>query len=202
MPSDSGDVDGLLNDLARWAAESRTVEEAAARSRESWLRQQAAEDTSLEGLLIGWAERRAWVRLTTVVGTVTQGTVAAVGQDFVLLRGNDDRAGPGARAVLVRTSGIACIGSPPGQHDGRAGLARFETAPSRLLAPPIDLTGALAGLAAQRPRVRIAAGRNSWLVGELRWVGSDVACLRLDGTSTTPAYVPLAGVVEVSILSP
>jgi hypothetical protein len=206
-PVDGPDLDGLLNDLARWAAQSLTVEEAGARSRESWLRQQAESDTSLQGLLIGWAERRAWVRLTTVAGTVNLGMVAAVGRDFVLLRvlsrGNDPGGDPsaGASAVLVRTSAIASVGRTLRQDDRRARSTETETAPARQLAPPIDLAGALAGLAAERPRLRIATGLSCRVVGELRWVGSDVACLILDGTPPAPVYVPLRGVVEVAILS-
>lgn len=235
MPTEDDDVDRLLSDLARWSAESLTTEEAGARTRQAWLRQQAADDTSLEALLIGWAERRARVRLTTVAGTVDQGAIVAVGRDFVLLGGNGhEGGGPGVKAVMVRTSAIASIGRAPERGHGpgsppdHAGLTRFETAPSRRLSggldasdlpgwldtdheeralevspptAPIDLAGALAGLVADRPRLRVSTGLNHGVVGELRWVGSDVACLALDGTPPAPAYVSLPSIIEVSILS-
>ncbi|MGH9127560.1 MAG: hypothetical protein ACRDY2_00995 [Acidimicrobiales bacterium] len=246
MPDGDEDIDHLLEDLTRWAAESRTSEEAGSRKRESWLRQQAAEETSLESLLMGWAERGAWLRLTTVTGVAHNGRIVGLGRDFVLL---GTVGAPAVRAVLLRTSGIASIGAAAGQsHTGRSALgedlARFETAPDRrpgelgsepappdrneelsdwtqeppdwteklgsepgkgrpplTASPAIDLAGVLAGLATERPRLRMVSTPASSTVGELRWVGSDVACLRTDGPVPTPAYVPLPGVVEVAILA-
>lgn len=242
MATGDEDVARLLADLARWTANARTEEGAGSRRKQTWLRHQAAEDTSLSMLALAWAERAAPVRLTTVDGNDHRGRMVATGRDFVLLlpgigepRGDEPRGGsrvPGGtavRAVLVATSAIAFVRQGamgregPGAPDGRGSGSR-DTGPLRHSTTPaltdrahelpprlddgsaapalVDLAGVLAGLAPARPRVRMVARSGGAVAGELRWVGSDVACLALDTQPPHPAYVALSNVSEVSVLAP
>lgn len=217
---DEVDVRQLVADLTRWAADSRTAEEAAARSRRAWLRRQAAEETSLEELLIGWAERGSSLRLATLAGTVHNGKVVLLGSDFVLLSGVGLATASRPRAVLVRRSAIASVSreleppegwangvgdagrAPPGSPEPPRWSGQGPSPPSPALpGPSLDLAGALGGLAADRPRLRILAGPSISVVGELRWVGTDVACVGLDGPMRRTAYVPLASIHEVWVLA-
>lgn len=217
------EVSQLLADLTRWTAESRATEEAGSRRRRAWLAQQAREDTSLSTLILGWAEGTAQVNLRTRSGAEHRGRLVAAGRDFVLLAPG---YGP-IRAVLVATGAIAFIRHAGALDGGPAELAAGgESAPSRGTRPPerrnphddpapgsedgepspaeassvVDLAAALAGLAADRPRVRMVAGQGEAIVGELRWVGCDVACLGLDSPRLSSAYVALANLAEVSVL--
>lgn len=221
MATTDDEVAHLLADLTRWIAESRATEEAGSRRRRAWLRQQAAEETSLSSLTLAWAENAAQVSLRTLNGTEHRGTLVATGRDFVLLA-----PGCGAiRAVLVAAGAIAII-RPLAILDCGPAQSRGEGAPTRVTrlpvrqgpqdepapgvndgspssseaAPLLDLACALAGMAAGQPRVRMVAGRGDAIVGELRWVGWDVACLGLDTAVPSSAYVALANLAEVSVL--
>ena len=67
------------------------------------------------------------------------------------------------------------------------------------VANDLDLGGVLAGAAAERPRVRIVTAGDT-VVGELRGAGLDVVTVRADGVPPALVYVPLASVLEASLV--
>ncbi|MGH9074640.1 MAG: hypothetical protein ACRDZQ_11070 [Acidimicrobiales bacterium] len=223
-------VGRLRADLARWAADSAAAEAAASRTREGWLRRQAAEDSTWSGLTLGWAERGAPVAVATLGGRAHQGRLVAVGRDFLLLAPG---GGPGrTRVTFLASAFIATLRPGPvggaGSASGMWAAGPPRTTPagpaqslhSRVPEDPdqdedlgreagpgpsrsaVDLAGALAGLAVDRPRVQIVAGSAGRLVGELQWVGVDILCLRVDAEPPAAGYVRLAAITEVSLLSP
>ncbi|MGH9071640.1 MAG: hypothetical protein ACRDX8_10860 [Acidimicrobiales bacterium] len=226
------EVGRLLDELARWAARSRTEEAVGSRSRQAWLTRQSAEATTWLSLATGWAERGAHVQVTTTTGRVHLGRLKAVGRDFLWLSPT-----PGKTrniSVLVATAGIAFVsrsmsdgietgpgrqrnwarpvgtghldpvgdpegvGRPVGDPEGVGDLDRIATSASE--ARPCDLVGVLAELAPLRPRIRVVTTAGTSILGELRWVGVDVMCLRAQGSPPTPMYLRPDAVLEVSVL--
>jgi len=187
----AGDADDLLAQLGRWREDQDAAEAARSRTKERWLRQQAAEAARLSAVALDLAERGTPVTLSTTAGGTHTATVAGVAREFVVLRSSGDRL------TFVRWSCVAAIRPPPGDRAGEADADR--DAPLDLL-----LGHALAGLAADRPRVRIvtAGGAEPW-TGELRAVGGDVLTLRLDGgdgPACATVYLALDAVCEVTVL--
>lgn len=182
------DVDGLLADLARWTADARTDDAARSRTRERWLRQQAEEDARFAGVALDLSEAGAGVALRLTSGRTLHGRIATVARDFCVVR-----HGSGT-ATLVSFAAIATVRPEPGYRAGQAMSERTA---------PVDATlaGVLAGLAGERPRVRVVTeGGGEALAGELRAVGADVATLRLDGAHGGTAYLRLGAVLEVTLL--
>src|SRR5581483_1777607 len=162
---DSPDVETLLADLARWAADARVDEAVAERTRERWLRQQSAEEARLTGIALDLAEQRATASVTTTGGRHLRGTVVAVGEDFLAMA-------PSPRSVvLIAFAAITLLRPPPDRPEGTGDRS-----------PPNSawLADVLAGLAGERAHVRIAMGTDV-VSAELRSVGADVVTLRVDG---------------------
>jgi hypothetical protein len=204
-------MDGL-DDLERWAADARAREAAGARVRERWLRAQAEEGANLAGLLLGLAERREAVLVTTAPGGRHRGVVTGVGVDFVALEA------PGGAITLVAlgalatvkvvadegraTGGRAAAGGRPGRGRGGAvtgGAATGDGSGLDRLTFGVRLVDVLGQAAGQRPRISVQAGATS-VVGDLRAMGDDVLTLRGDGAAGL-VYVSLASVSEVSVLA-
>lgn len=167
--------------LTRWLATERADAAAAARARERWLRQAAEEEATVAGTLLDLAERADVVVLQGPAGRTHRGRVRAVGEDFVALR-------TATADVLVRVDVVLAIrgeGRPPSGADRSPAL-------------PLGLAEAVAALAGDRPRVRLAAVDGRSLAGELRTVGRDVATLRADDGTTV--FVPLAAVAELAVV--
>lgn len=169
--------------LERWAADARVTDAAERRARERWLARAAEEDATLVGVLTDLAERQVPVVVTSCTGRRHQGTVSAIGTDFVAVR---SAAG---EQVLLAADTIRSVRTAPqvgeawGDRATRAGL---------------DLLGVLAGLAAERERVLVVTTEGAEVVaGELRGMGRDVLVLRTDGQRDAVAYVPLGAVAEV-----
>ncbi|MGI8984431.1 MAG: hypothetical protein ACR2HM_07865 [Acidimicrobiales bacterium] len=181
------DVTDGAGDLERWAADARAREAADARVRERWLRAQAAEESSLEGVLLALAERDETVVVTTVAGRRHRGAVVGVGVDFAALR---------APAGLTTLVAFAALGDIRVVDSGRRSATTTGAAGAGLGA---RLGEVLAQAAGQRPRVSVQTGA-AGLLGELRAVGGDLLTLRADGAAGT-VYVPLASVSEVSFLA-
>jgi hypothetical protein len=173
------DGDALARALERLAAETRADDAAADRRRAGWLGRQAEEEATLAGVLVDLAERREAVALTTIAGRTHRGWVRAVGRDFVALR-----ADVGAD-VLARFDGIVRI----------ATRSRQAVVGDRALLLETDFATTVRSLGGLRLRVLVAAGSEA-VVGELRWVGLDVAAVRLDGPGGL-SYVPLATLTEL-----
>ena len=179
--SDTGDEPSdLVGDITRWLAEQRADAAAASRARETWLRQAAAEEAVVAGILLDLAERAATVVAQGVAGRTHRGVVRAVGEDFVALRtGGGDVLLPFDAVVAIRSEGGPAVGG------------------ERAHALDVAFAEAVAAIAGDRPRVLVVARDGSGLSGELRSVGRDVATLRVAGST---CYVPLASVAELAIV--
>lgn len=177
----------MLADLARWTADERADEAARSRMRERWLRRQAEDDARFAGLLLDLSEAGAGVAVRTTGGRSLHGRIVAVARDFCVLR----HAG---MATFLAFAGVATVRPEPGVRAGDAASGR---------AAPVSagLGEVLAGLAGDRPRVRIVVdGGGDAVAGELRSVGADVVTLRLDGDGNSALYLPLASVRELTLL--
>lgn len=179
----SEDAHDLVGDITRWLAEQRADAAAASRARERWLRQAAAEEALVAGVLLDLAERAATVVVQGVATRTHRGAVRAVGEDFVALRtGNGDVLLPFDAIGALRADATGSRGAPAGD---------------RVPALDIAFAEAVAAVAGDRPRVLVVGRDGSGLSGELRSVGRDVATLRL---ADATYYVPLASVAELAIV--
>lgn len=182
------DVDALLADLARWTGDARVDEAVASRTRERWLRHQAAEEARFAGVALDLAERRSGVAVRTGAGRTLHGRIVAVAHDFCVLRH------AGGAATFLPFSAIATLRPEPG-------TPAFEAASERGAALDARLADALAGLAADRPRVRLVVeGGGEAVTGELRAVGADVASVRLDGEPPATVYVQVSALRELTVV--
>ena len=180
------DVEALLADLARWTSDERADAAARSRMRERWMRRQAEEDARFAGVLLDLSEAEAGVAVRTTAGRTLQGRIAAVARDFCVLR----HAG---MTTFLAFAAVATIRPEPGFRAPDAASARAPVG--------AGLVEVLAGLAGDRPRVRVVVdGGGDAVAGELRSVGADVVTLRLDGDPGSPLYLPLASVREVTLL--
>lgn len=175
---------GLVGQITRWLAEQRSDDAAAARSRERWLRQQAAEEGTFAGVLLDMGEGARVVVVHAVGDRRHRGAVRAVAGDFVVIGGD------GSPDVLISFAGIVAV-----RPDAHAP----ETVGDRAVALDTMLREVLVGLAGERPRVLVTMLDGTGLAGQLRAMGRDVLTLRLDGEDRTLVYVPLAAVAEVGL---
>jgi hypothetical protein len=182
------DVDGFLADLARWTAAARVDDAVTSRTRERWLRQQAAEGARFAGVALDLAERGGGVVIRTGTGRTLHGRIVALARDFCVVRHD------GGAATFVALAAVATLRPEPGSQ------AR-EAASERAGALDADLADVLAGLAGDRPRVRIVVeGGGEAITGELRAVGVDVASVRLDGEPPQTVYVQLGSLRELTLV--
>ncbi|MGH9116248.1 MAG: hypothetical protein ACRDWW_10535 [Acidimicrobiales bacterium] len=176
-------VDGLLASFGRWAAGERSVAAAGQRSRERWLRQQAASAATWAGVLVDLAEQSAPV-VVTVERRRRAGRLVGVGQDFLVL---DQTVG---RPALICLDAVSCL--EPASRGSSAG----SRAAGRGGAPPpggdrqatigLDLASALAALAEDRAPVSVVVPGGE-VTGDLVAVGEDLLVLRCAGGQA--AYV-------------
>jgi hypothetical protein len=193
----AGALDGVVRDgslvgrLERWAAEARVDDAARARARERWLRVQAAEEGTFGGVLVDLLEAGAPVTVHTRSGARHVATVRAVGADFVALAPGGPGA-PGGRAeeVLVALAAVTSVRSRPGAR---------PLVGDRPPAAGVHLADVVAGLAAEREQVRIAAVDGDAVTGVVQSVGLDVAVVRGVGDPPAMAYVPLAAIAEIVV---
>jgi hypothetical protein len=194
-------VDRLLGDLGRWAADARASDAANARSRERWLRRQAAEEATLPGVALDLTERGDAVVLKTTAGRAHRGRLVAVARDVWVLRSDASDGGGGpdgmAGTTFVATDAIASLRAQPG-GSGKPAPEAAGARPVPLAASMVDI---LTELAVEQPRVRVLVqGEPEAIVGQLRSVGVDVATLRVAGEPPTAVYVRLGSVSELSVL--
>jgi hypothetical protein len=171
--------DDLLAALADWAAGDRSSTAAAARTRQRWLARQAAEAASLAGVLLDLAERKAWATVETDAQSF-QGQVVAAATALCVLRLASSEA---ALIALPRISAIITA----------------RTLPIGDRTPPLDLdlAGALAALAADRPFVRLDVSGGKRVAGGLESVGTELVVLHLEGhegEAPSTALIPLDAV--------
>lgn len=179
------DVDRLLGDLARWAGERRADEAAASRRDEASLRRQAEEEARFTGIALDLAELGEAVMVRTSTGRQHRGRIVAVAEDFLVVQAQ------GAAPVFVPFVAVSMVRPAPGIDAPEAGSARTAPLGTRLV-------HALAGLAAERPRVTLVVHGHEAFSGELRTVGHDVLTLRLEGGGSS-VYVPLTALTEVTV---
>jgi len=159
----------LLAGLARWTSEGAVDRAAAERSRESWLRLQASEAAGIAEVLCDHAEAGKRVAASTLGGRRTNGTVAAIGVDFVIIRENT------LGDVVIPLSQLAIVRSAP----GTGGVSV-----DRPLNFDLTMVHALAELAADRPPVLAAAGNES-ARGTLEFVGADFIAVSTNAMSSS-----------------
>jgi hypothetical protein len=187
VPSDlPGDADALLSAFARWSAQARVGDEAASRSRERWLRQQATESATLAGTLLDLAEGQAMVSVLSPQRRFS-GRLVGAGKDFCVLEE------PG-RVTVIALSRVIAVQPHLSAGTPRPGAASGDRAVN------LDITfcSALAALATDLAPVRVALVGTEVLVGELVSAGEDVITLRTPGTPPRPAYLPIAAVEAFS----
>lgn len=163
---------------ARFLWDARNSESARARAREHWIRQQAREAATFEGILLALSERGGPVRLWTVDGGQATGTVLSVSAELVLVA-----TGKSERTWVVRGR---LAGVSPVSEGFDAGVASDDRGPTSTT----SLSGLLAGLAEDRSAVMIRCGGQE-ASGRVAGAGADVLTLRLDGGGLT--YLPVAG---------
>jgi hypothetical protein len=176
-------VTGEGFDLEAWLGRLAADDAARARAESGWLRRQAEEEGTFDGVLADLAERGRPLVVAVRNGRSHRATIAALGADFVLLR-------TGAHhELLVRRAAITSVRTRPGDA---------VTIGDRLVRTERTLAEAAAALVDDRPRVLVVgADVAATVAGELRAVGADVLTVRLDGAAT--AYVPLSSVDELSL---
>lgn len=184
LPSDPYGRGSLVDSLTRWAAEAQVDEAARARSRERWLRHQAAEDTSLASVIADLSERERAVLIHTSAGRRHRGQVTALGTDFIAIQ-TDTGAD-----ILIARHGVTAIRTQPREQQAHSG---------RFVKLELRLVDAIAAMAEDRPRVTIATGPNDTFNGDLMSVGIDVLTVRIDGDTRANVYIPTAAVVEIAL---
>lgn len=158
-------IDGLLEELRRWAADEDAARVARARSRALWLRQQAAESATLTGVLLDLAERRAVVTVE-VSGRSHTGRLVAVSTGLCVLEEIDDED---HHLALVALPAITMVVPP------------VEASGDRVPELQLDIAGALAGLAGDRPTICLELKGGKRVTGMLETVGVDLVTVRVGG---------------------
>jgi len=174
-----------LSGLAQWISEGAVDQAAAERSRESWLRVQASESARMADILADHAEAGKRVSASTLGGRRTNGMVAAIGADFVVIRESNlgDVVIPLDRMAIVRSA----------SDDGAVGQ-------DRSLRFDLTMAHALAELAADRPPVLAAAGNES-ARGSLHAVGTDFIAIATNDPLRVTIHVALSAIDHLVVLA-
>jgi len=196
-----GDIGSWLDfdDVERWAAEARAGDAVDARLRERWLRRQAEDEAAFASLLLGLAERRVAVIVTTTGGRHHVGRIEAVGADFAAV------GAAVGRLTMVSMAAVAAVRVADAAEGRRhRDHRRSEPAADTRLddgVRTIDviMSDVIGHAVERRPRVQVFADA-ARLGGELRAVGADVVTLYTDGDPPGLLYVRLASVSEFSFL--
>jgi hypothetical protein len=170
------------------AASWRIDAAADARRREWWLRQQAAESSTMAGLLVDLAEQGRVVNLTLVGGRVRTGRLWGLTDDVLGLR-----SAPGVD-VLVARGALFGVRRGPGHGPDLVGD------PARRRLPTGPLATVLAAWSGDEPEVQLLDPTGAGVAGRLLRVGLDLAVV---ATGTGPATaVALDRVAEAVLLEP
>jgi hypothetical protein len=184
---DDAAADEFLASLDHLVADAVAEETARERSQMRVLRQIAEEEATFLGVAVDLAERGGLVVARTSSGRAHRGRVLAVGRDFVVVRD-----GVGTPAFLTAWA-LSSLRPQPG-------TAMADTAGSRASALGVGFAALLVGLAAERPRVQVAAVGDEPVAGELRSAGVDVVTLRLDGDAGLRAHVRIGAIADLLLL--
>lgn len=184
--SRTGGPSGPDHDDARldsWLDELRSDAAVQTRRREQWLRRQAAEDATVAGVLVDYAEHGSVLAVTTRSGNRHVGRVRGAGALLVTLDVT------GARVVIevdeidtfrALSTGERHALAPTGHR------SRTETT---------TMSEVLAQAADERPEVTLITRSGEVVSGTLMAVGRDVVMLRPPAESAL-VYLPLASVSE------
>lgn len=169
---------------ARFLADARNIESARARAREHWIRQQAREGATFEGVLRALSERGALVEIVTIDSGCTTGQIMTISAELVAV-GADD-----VPLSWVITRKIATV--RPMSQSGDAGVASDD----READSSATLAGLLANLADERAEVNLRCGGRD-VSGRLAGSGTDVVTVR--GRSGELSYLPIDALTVVRL---
>ncbi|HEX2038162.1 MAG TPA: hypothetical protein VHF47_00355 [Acidimicrobiales bacterium] len=169
------ETDRLLADLAAWDA-------ARARQDEAWLRRQAEEEARFTGVALDLAEQADTVTVLSTTGRRHHGRIVAVAEDFLAMRT------AGSAPVLLPYTAVAAVRPSPGGT---------TTGSSRAPLLGMRFVHALAGMAAERPRIAVVVHGGESTSGELQSVGVDVLTLRLEGAVVV--HMRVDAIAEVTV---
>jgi len=197
-PTGDGDIEAGLDrldaDLAVLIGDAHAVAATEARIRERHLRDAAAGDATLLGVLLDVAERRQPVSLRSRSGRTVQGWVVVVASDAVVVEGG------GGLLTYLRVASLATVRPATGPLAPKSG--RSDEAGNRRPPRATSFAALIADLAADRPRVALdVEGEGGLLTGELRSVGVDLLRLRLDGDPPVTTHVALAQLSGLAVLA-
>lgn len=173
--------------LSRWVTESQVSEAARSRSRERWLKQQAAESTTLTSVLADLAERGRAVLVQTSLGRRHRGQLSVLGVDFVGLRTDIETD------LLIARRAVAAVRTQPRDAPAHSG---------RALQLELHFADAIAAVGEDRPQVSVATEPNEAFNGTLLSVGRDVVTLRVEGATLTNVYIPIDAIQELALARP
>jgi hypothetical protein len=175
-PADDEDrIDALLATVGHLPDDERAAASVGERSRRRWQRQQAAEATTMAGVLLGLAERHAEVTLRCGPWA-HQGRLRTVTVALTIIEVAEGVA-------LVPTESVTAVEAATGVADDRVPAAG------------LDLTVLLAALVPERPPVRLLVDDGTEVAGTLMDMGKDVAVVRRAGAVVTVRLAALAGCV-------
>lgn len=162
--------------LTRFVGEGAVEHAARSRSRTRWQHQLAMEEGTWPGLLCDLAETGAATVIDTHIGRRLQGTIVAVGGDFVTVT-----TSVGGHVVLANAA-ISAIHLGPGQTGpiGRAVAANQTT-----------LRELLAEMAVEKPTLTWHLTDRTSVTGQLVGVGQGFVHLRVDGSPPSTSYLPV-----------
>ena len=178
------DVDRCVADLRQWAEDDRVAAAARSRSRTTWLGRQAAESTTLLGLLITLAEAESVVTVRTTAGPFA-GLLSQVTTGFCAVNLTE----PAGGVALIRVPAIVSV-------EGGEGDIADDRAPQEGVGWP----ALLAALAAVRRRVKLYLGDGTSVAGTLTNVGADVVSVRRDHEPTAVIHIPLGAIAACVLL--
>ena len=157
--------------------DARNAESARARAREHWMRQQAREAATFDGVLRALSERGGPVTVWTDDGGSAVGEVAAVSAELVELRTAE---APHVWVVQARLAGVS-----PVSRGFDAGVASDDRGPTS----NTTTAGLLATFAEERLEVSVRCGGVE-TAGRVAGAGIDVLTLRTATGELT--YLPVA----------
>ena len=178
------DRDDPLAGLSSWLADYQVDEAAAARARQRSLEQQAAQESSIAGVLLDLAERGRPVTIKTAGGQVCYGQIVAVGADFVFVR--DENEGE----LLIPTTAIATIGT--------AATDRPVTGDRPLSS--VVLADTLDELVADQAHVAVSVG-DECVSGLLQTAGADVIAVAVDEARRDRIHIATAAIDHLAVLA-
>ncbi|CAN5228477.1 hypothetical protein BH20ACT3_BH20ACT3_03650 [soil metagenome] len=175
-------TDGVDREIRDLTDQQRAADAAEARRREHWLRLQASEEGTFDGVLLDLGEREQLLAVSTVTGRVLRGVVRTIGVDFVGLRA------PSGEGALVPLRSLTTVRPEPGSR---------PTVGDRLVQMDASLASVLSNLAPERPWMSVHTLGGDGFAGALQGVGQDLLVLK--GPSGDETYVPLYAIGDVML---